>query len=715
MLQRNLGNVPDLKTSSSRSSTTNSLKAQLQKERQNIHATTTSRHSHFGGTLVIQKPDGKQRFVDASSAQAMTSQSSVKFSSSISNTVSARRKSKKNQPFIGTGRTLAVYARPGLTSLSTMQDTGPTSQRAQCALNSFCAKFSKKCYGPVMKSLKNEFRRDSGRLEGGDKVTFFRIVWFFCQWWRVAHGSNNNTNQVIDGKDDKSICPTAAGHLIFTMDVFTYNLVLSAMDTYSQHKKYKELEQTVSLYTEMMQLLYAMYNSKDSTEHIMALGLMDRLFYCAEPIDRLPKLLSQWMPGTFTGEYMCDLVEILHVTLKLLDANSRTCEKLSHTNELKHRQKKKRNDDGPKDTISRMNEAAAEFNVISYLARKIITNQVVFMFTQLLSKYNINAVHLNHHIVSFFVRLCKFEIIKDGYDDFERFEDVTTILPRKNITLEPMLFNIQLLMVLHEILNDSTLQKVKEHKSLLTFSATLVRHYARSCEQNPLLHVETLFRHSLPHRFCEMSINMYVSEELKLLVERDALLEEHHHEDTEEDLNQLDAKDSDDGSTNKHERIIPTGKLSKEDKKDNIDIESEDEIEFDDQFDQAKELDRVNEKEVSPGENNDLKMSSTNPDISMDTVEVSKVDEGLTSDLEGKITNSIQNKNDPIPKRKLDQSDRYGNNIQKEKKQKGSQRKLIRKVIIDDSDDDVDFGDANSATNNTGTLKSSRLVFEDDE
>ena len=46
---------------------------------------------------------------------------------------------------------------------------------------------------------------------------------------------------------------------------------------------------------------------------------------------------------------------------------------------------------------------------------------------------------------------------------------------------------------------------------------------------------------------------------------------------------------------------------------------------------------------------------------------------------------------------------------------RGSQRKLIRKVIIDDSDDDVDFGDANSATNNTGTLKSSRLVFEDDE
>ena len=52
----------------------------------------------------------------------------------------------------------------------------------------------------------------------------------------------------------------------------------------------------------------------------------------------------------------------------------------------------------------------------------------------------------------------------------------------------------------------------------------------------------------------------------------------------------------------------------------------------------------------------------------MDTVEVSKVNMGLTSDLEGKGTNAMQNKNNPIVKRNIDPSDRYGNNIQKEKK-----------------------------------------------
>ena len=46
---------------------------------------------------------------------------------------------------------------------------------------------------------------------------------------------------------------------------------------------------------------------------------------------------------------------------------------------------------------------------------------------------------------------------------------------------------------------------------------------------------------------------------------------------------------------------------------------------------------------------------------------------------------------------------RYGNNIQIEKEQKGSQRKLIRILIIDDSVKYEDFGDANSATNITGS------------
>eukprot|EP00585_Thalassiosira_rotula_P011100 CAMPEP_0196154244 /NCGR_PEP_ID=MMETSP0910-20130528/38501_1 /TAXON_ID=49265 /ORGANISM="Thalassiosira rotula, Strain GSO102" /LENGTH=98 /DNA_ID=CAMNT_0041418209 /DNA_START=69 /DNA_END=362 /DNA_ORIENTATION=- len=98
------------------------------------------------------------------------------------------------------------------------------------------------------------------------------------------------------------------------MDVFMFNLVLTSTDEYFDHKKPAALAQAAALYTEMIHMLHAMYDSQDSTEHMMALGLMDRLFYANEPIDRLPKLLSRWTPGMYGREYLCDLVECTHVT-----------------------------------------------------------------------------------------------------------------------------------------------------------------------------------------------------------------------------------------------------------------------------------------------------------------------------------------------------------------------------------------------------------------
>ena len=88
---------------------------------------------------------------------------------------------------------------------------------------------------------------------------------------------------------------------------------------------------------------------------------------------------------------------------------------------------------------------------------------------------------------------------------------------------------------------------------------------------------------------------MYVSEEFELFVEKDALLEKHHHKDTEEGLNKLDDKGLDDSSIDTDERNIPTGKFPEEEKNHNINMKSEEEREFDDQFDLAKDFDRFQE------------------------------------------------------------------------------------------------------------------------
>jgi timeless len=513
--------------------TSSSLLAKLKQEKTQKLAMIGARHAHFGGTWMKQTLDGKRSYFGATKTSQPQSV--------------PQRKNRKAEPFIGSGRTSLAHSK------HTASDQGPVTKRAQRTLHTFCQRFVKDCYGPVMKSLKNEFRRDSVRLEEGDKVVFFRIVWFFCQWCRMTRNKN-----------------VAMGQLIFTMDVFTFNLVLNATDTFYQHKKYTRLAQTVALYSEMMHLLHDMFASKESTENIMAMGLLDRLFYGSEPLDRLPKLLSRWVPGTTTREYLCDLAEVSHVSLKLLDAYTKSCREFKELNQR------------ATDAVSKMKFVAADFDVKSYFARKIVSNQVVIMYTHLLSQYSVNAAHVNHRIIALFLRLSR--VVIASPDD--RDPDLPlNLLATKKVTLEPMLYNIHLFAVMEKVLNDSTIRRDKEYASLLTFCTNVMNKFAAAAQKNPMLYVECLFRHATPHKFCDLATNLYVTEELRLIAEHELLLEDQRGrlDEMEDEPDQDD--DEDDEEVEFSGDTIGAGKsatskpsMSKRSRA--IDSDDEDEVEF---------------------------------------------------------------------------------------------------------------------------------------
>jgi timeless len=470
------------------------LSQSLQREKQKFHAPIMSRHAHFGGTLVVKQAHNPTQQQYVSTAALGPGHRSAPLAS--------KRKTKKSEPFIGSKSHPSHHTRTAATLT-------PSRQKAVAVLQTFCQRWVQDCYGPVTKSLKHEFRRDSVRLEESDRVTFFRMVWFFARWWRLSPAAVRS-RQVQ--QDDTVSNQSAVGQLIFTMDVFAFNLVLNATDTFQQHKKYARLAQTVALLGEMMHLLTAMYSSQESTEQIMAMGLMDRLFYGSEPLDRLPKLLSSWQPGSSTRDYLCDLVEVVHVQLKLLDTHAQACRNVD-TSQAKH------------DTVAKMKLAAADFDTTHYLTRRIISNHVVYMYTQLLTQYDVNAAHVNHRIVAFLLRLTKLQIAGTVEP-----EDVVLpaqkLLTAPNVTLQPMLYNFQVLRVFQTILNDKSIRRDKDYVTLLAFAAGIVHDFAQAAERNPVLFVEALFKHPVPHRFCEYSANLYVTEELRMIAERELLLEE---------------------------------------------------------------------------------------------------------------------------------------------------------------------------------------------
>ena len=295
----------------------------------------------------------------------------------------------------------------------------------------------------------------------------------------------------------------------------------------------------------------------------MALGLMDRLFYANEPLDRLPRLLSRWIPGMYGREYLCDLVECLHVTWKLLDANAERCMQSVSSNEDRNQR--------PTHVVERMNLTASEFDKDHYFIRKFVSNQITFMYIQLLSRYDVNAANVNRHIVAYFIRLSKFSVKNmNGEDDDAIFDDAmgTNELTAKQSTLEPMLYNIGLFTVLDRILNDPAIRDKDDYASLLMFASSFMQRFARAVEINPILYVEALFKHPIPHRFCEQTTNLYVNEEIRMIAVRDLLLEDQRKYEQAEEVVAMKNGDGED--------VEPNNKASV------FNDESEDEIEFND-------------------------------------------------------------------------------------------------------------------------------------
>lgn len=460
------------------------LASKLRQEHNMKRSLSSVRHGNFGGTWMKQQRDGRSHYVGASSKQPVQNR-----------LTQAKRKNRKAEPFVGAGQSLMKYSQRAAT------ESGPATRRARQTLHGFCQRFVKDCYGPVMKSLKNEFRRDSGRLEDGDKAIFFRIIWFFYQWWRFSSH------------------PKSLGQLVITMDVFSFRLVLDAADLFHQHKKHQRSAQTVALYCEMIHMLTHMHASGDKTEKFMSLGLLDRLFFHNEPLDFLPKLISRWEPGTNTREYLCDLVELCHVSLHLLDTAVQ-----QYTEEMKGRDKK-----DVIDRVGKMKVAVSEFDVKLYFCKKIVSNQLVSMYTFLLGQYRVNAGQVNNYIIAMFARLCKTELAAaEAVDDGDA---PVNPLGTRRVTLEPMLYNLHLITVIEQILNDVHVIKDEDFQSMTRFCSDVLFKFWGAAKDNPLIYVECLFRHLTPHRFCESVSNMYVSEELRMIAEREMLLMEQRQSD----------------------------------------------------------------------------------------------------------------------------------------------------------------------------------------
>ncbi|CAM9634093.1 unnamed protein product [Ectocarpus sp. 13 AM-2016] len=375
---------------------------------------------------------------------------------------------------------------------------------AREALYEFCCSFLKTAYDPFMRSIKNEFRVDSSRLQPEDKGMMFRLMAFFMSFHHQLHQAAVR-DAAEAGQKGVDLPKFELGHVLETMDLMSFNLVLREVETSITEKSTTRLAGCVAVLKEMMHIVTMLNESSEKTHQLVALGLLARIFYASEPLDKLHDIVRNWQPAKYTKSFLCHVVELVHTTLKTLE----WYKKGNHTHiggvdvsSTDGQDAKGTVDKAVKDRV----DSAKKFEFGRYF-RRLATNSTVRMYSNLLEHYATNSARTNHYILSFMMRLSNFT----GDAPKKRRGETTeqgSGHAGDRVTCEPMLYNVYTLGVFQKVLDDPFTRK-SSFRHLVHFILSVVRHFGILAQKNHLVFAEAFFQHPQPHSFCESLVNVY--------------------------------------------------------------------------------------------------------------------------------------------------------------------------------------------------------------
>ncbi|KAI9911787.1 hypothetical protein PsorP6_009540 [Peronosclerospora sorghi] len=463
-------------------------KLKCEKEASALHQRGSRRHSNFGGVLTMTGPSGRNTvFSDFSkTVYDQVPQAAKK--------PTPRKSGKKNAaPITDINE---VFGRKGRVN--------EDDERTMRVLHDICESVIAKSYFQLTNSLKTEFRRGSSKLISTDRLQYFHLVWFLTTYHRLkiqaikSHyklqlkADQTQMTELQSAMDSTTPPPSTPQKpnyneqaVLSTLDMFSFNFVLQSIENYATMKNYHGMTVSVQLLAEMMAYLAELTASDDPRFQRIADSLQHKIFYERDFLDRLPVLLKTWSPGVFSKAYVVDVITLIHRQKKRKDEKSKDDEESdgSSTDEEETERQAR--------LLMEMQRKEAEFDVRRYFS-SMVSADTIRMYCSLLADYRENSVKVNHYIHSFFYRTKHFKIYE-----------------REPWTLQPMLFNIHVLLVFNKMLHDAYIQRLPEYKSFLDFIRGVVRDFFALADTNHLLLVEVFLRQSYPAKSCMLMQRNY--------------------------------------------------------------------------------------------------------------------------------------------------------------------------------------------------------------
>ena len=409
----------------------------------------------------------------------------------------------------------------------------------------------------IILRVNEDLRRDENVIRDDMELNFFEIVSSHLQYGRLKLSEERlqflrdkeaglvesaQSDDPLGGEDALGLGGWSPDFrfCINAFDKMSLHRTLTAMEVLHKKKAYLDIARAMELYKEIVCYQRLMLESSNPGHHDLAVHTLYRLFYnTTERKDPLGRLLSEWRPNTYSRRHLNVLVELVHETMKTLEAAQAIYSAENSGMERQAAARARRSRQGGAN-VPRASEVdlwvscAIRFNVDEYFKR-LVSNSTVRLYTKLLDQFATNSPTVNFYVSTFLQRMCAFKLEQqypapppapakpaESSSSLSRSSSMLpdslhgTPQPQQELSLMFMLFNVSTLTSFLAVLSDPLAARQSHMAPLLSLIRSVVRRFGEAAAKNHLLYCEALFRQPHPHLFCEKVDNVYEAQAYRI-------------------------------------------------------------------------------------------------------------------------------------------------------------------------------------------------------
>ncbi|GBG33759.1 Topoisomerase 1-associated factor 1 [Hondaea fermentalgiana] len=286
-----------------------SLHLKMRAKRVQANKTLSTRHSRFGGNIKVTGTGMGQGVVR--SAFGLTGGAHSSASGALGAKTGVRTKTQRRDKDAADQLANDVHVIGNDVRATT------ASRRLRRVQRDLCTEVIARCYGPLFRALKQDFRREDQRVLPTDHYQFVWLAGFCMGFERRRLETQGGLEDVVWQKSP----------LLATMDAWTFQFLISSCEQHESNKRPRELQNCLRMLSAMVQLLETMLQERegedgeageDNADRAFCKRLRNSVFYTSFQWELVPRYMRQWDPSTSSWLNMAHMAALSASMLQIM-------------------------------------------------------------------------------------------------------------------------------------------------------------------------------------------------------------------------------------------------------------------------------------------------------------------------------------------------------------------------------------------------------------